>query len=58
VWRTGQAEPSSWQVSGTDSTAGLQSGGAVGTTAYLSSSATNAPETVTVTSFTARPTGP
>jgi hypothetical protein len=57
VWRTGQAEPSGWQVSGTDATAGLQVGGSVGTIGYLSGAVTNAPVNVSVTSFTARPTG-
>jgi hypothetical protein len=57
VWRTGQVEPGTWQVSVADSTAGLQTGGVVGTTASLSSTVTNAPVAVTVTSFTARPTG-
>ena len=56
VWRTGQAEPASWQVSGVDSQAVVQTGGTVGTTAYLSSAATNPPLVVTVTSFTAQPT--
>jgi hypothetical protein len=55
VWRTGQAEPSSWQVSGTDGTASLQTGGLVGTSAYLTSAVSNAPVAVSVTSFTARP---
>ena len=58
VWRTGQAEPASWQVSGVDSQAVVQTGGTVGTTAYLSSAATNPPLVVTVTSFTAQPTAP
>jgi hypothetical protein len=57
VWRTGQSEPSSWQVSGTDSAAALQTGGKVGTIAYLSGTATNAPVTVSMSSFIARPTG-
>jgi len=57
VWRTGQVEPGTWQVSATDSTAGLQSAGVVGTTAVLSSAVTNTPVAVTITSFTARPAG-
>jgi hypothetical protein len=55
VWRTGQAEPVSWQVSGTDAQAVLQTAGTVGTTVYLSGAATNPPLAVTVTSFTAKP---
>lgn len=55
VWPTGQVEPSSWQVSRTDSTAVLQTAGRVGALAAVSSAVTNLPETVTVTSFTAQP---
>ncbi|KGM08670.1 hypothetical protein N868_06920, partial [Cellulomonas carbonis T26] len=45
AWKAGSSEPSSWQVSATDSTAALQQSGAVGIASYLSSSATNAPVT-------------
>jgi len=41
-WRDGTSEPSSWQVSATDSTAGLQGAGGIGISTYLSSSATTA----------------
>jgi PKD repeat protein len=57
VWRTNQTEPSTWQLSATDSQAALQTGGTVGLTAYLSSAATNPPVSVMVTSFAARPMG-
>ena len=43
TWRTGTAEPGTWAVTATDSTAGLQGAGSVGLLSYLSSSATNAP---------------
>ncbi|WP_461170385.1 PKD domain-containing protein [Arthrobacter sp. Z1-15] len=43
VWKTGQAEPVQWQLSATDSTAGLQAPGRIGLGAYLSGSSTNAP---------------
>jgi PKD repeat protein len=56
VWASSGAEPSTWQVSGTDSTAALQAAGAVGVSAYLSSNATNAPVTIRYNSFTAKPT--
>lgn len=46
VWSATQAEPAAWQASVTDSTAGLQSAGAVGLRAYLSASATATPVTV------------
>jgi hypothetical protein len=43
VWATGTAEPSTWQVSASDSTAALQVAGAVGLANYLAGSSTNAP---------------
>ena len=41
VWLSTATEPTSWQVSATDGTSGLQSAGAVGVHAYVSGSATN-----------------
>ena len=46
VWKVGTTEPSTWQRSVTDSTAGLQTSGSVGLNSYLSSGAANAPVTV------------
>ena len=46
VWAATQAEPTAWQASVTDSTAGLQSAGAVGMRVYLSASASATPATV------------
>ncbi|WP_108249390.1 glycoside hydrolase family 88 protein [Planctomonas deserti] len=46
VWRMGSVEPTSWQVTATDATAGLQSAGAVGLYSYFSGS--GSPSTVTV----------
>jgi hypothetical protein len=43
AWRDGTAEPAGWAVQTTDATAGLQAGGSIGLTGYLSSSATDAP---------------
>ncbi|GAA3608852.1 PKD domain-containing protein [Microlunatus ginsengisoli] len=43
VWLSTAAEPSTWQVSATDSTAALQAAGSVGIHTYVSSSATNGP---------------
>jgi hypothetical protein len=40
LWRTGQAEQAAWQASVTDSTAALQTAGAIGLRTYLSASAT------------------
>jgi hypothetical protein len=52
VWADGTTEPG-WQVTGTDSTAGLQAAGSVGLRTYLSGSTTNAPITLTLDDFTA-----
>jgi hypothetical protein len=53
VWLQGAAEPTTWQVSTTDSTAGLQLAGAVALLVYLSGSSTSVPETASFTAFTA-----
>jgi hypothetical protein len=45
VWRLASAEPSSWQVTATDTTAALAGPGAVGVWAYVSASATTTPVT-------------
>ena len=45
AWADGQSEPSTWQLTVTDSTASVQSGGAVGLLTYLSAGSTNAPVT-------------
>jgi hypothetical protein len=57
VWPSGTAEPSAWQRTATDSSAGLQAAGAVGLTTYLSGSATNAPVVLRMDDLSARPTG-
>ncbi|MEO8931334.1 MAG: PKD domain-containing protein [Lacisediminihabitans sp.] len=41
VWPTGQAEPSTWAATRTDTTAALQTAGSLGVQGYLSSSATS-----------------
>jgi hypothetical protein len=43
AWADGALEPSTWAYTATDSTAGLQTAGAVGLQSRLSSSATSAP---------------
>ena len=43
VWPVGSAEPGSWQLTATDSTAALQSPGGVGVVTYLAGSTTNLP---------------
>ncbi|WP_115790096.1 PKD domain-containing protein [Arthrobacter silvisoli] len=58
AWRTGTAEPGTWQLSTTDNTvAALQAAGNVGLLAYLSGSATNAPVNVLFDDFTVRQAG-
>jgi CSLREA domain-containing protein len=47
AWADGQAEPSSWQFTVTDSEPSLQAAGAVGLRAFLASGVTNAPVTFT-----------
>ena len=47
AWIDGAAEPASWQVQAIDTTAALQRPGGVGVQAYVASSITNAPVTVT-----------
>ncbi|NUU04870.1 PKD domain-containing protein [Leifsonia sp. C5G2] len=51
VWAAAQAEPASWQVTATDSTAGLQAAGSVGLRAYLSATATATPVTVSFDNY-------
>lgn len=53
VWLEGTAEPATWQVVSTDSTAGMQSAGSPRLTTYLSSSATNGPVIVSYDELTA-----
>ncbi|MET0932065.1 MAG: PKD domain-containing protein [Mycetocola sp.] len=48
VWKVGTTEPSTWTRTVTDSTAGLQTAGAVGVSVYLSSSSTTAPVIVSI----------
>lgn len=57
VWAANATEPSAWTVSGSDSTAGLQSAGGIGLMGYLSSSATNAPIALTFDELRAGPVG-
>ena len=57
VWAAGGSEPSTWAATTTDSTAALQSAGAIAIRPYLSGSATNATVSATVDNLTAKPTG-
>lgn len=55
VWKAGQAEPSAWQATATDTTAALQAPGGIGLSLYLSGSATLAPVSVAFDNLTAKP---
>jgi len=54
VWESGTPEPTTWQVSRTDTTPALQVPGSIGLNTYLSSSATNAPLRLLVDDLVAR----
>lgn len=47
AWKLGEPAPETWQVSATDSTAGLQQAGSIGVAFYVSGSATVSPMTAT-----------
>jgi len=55
VWPASAAEPATWQSTATDSTAALQSPGAVGISSYLSGSVTNGPVVLRLDNLSARP---
>ena len=55
VWKDGTAEPATWLLQGTDTTASLQVPGAVGLWFYLSGSATVSPMTLSVDDLVATP---
>ncbi len=58
VWPAGQAEPATFQVSKSDSTAALQGSGQVGLRAYTSSTTSNNPIVESFDSFVAAPIAP
>jgi PKD repeat protein len=55
VWKAGNPEPATWQLSASDSTAALQANGSVGFYEYLSGSATQTPVTLIVDDLVAKP---
>ncbi|MCC6496905.1 MAG: PKD domain-containing protein, partial [Propionibacteriaceae bacterium] len=55
VWLSTSTEPTSWQLSATDSTAALQSAGSVGLFTYISGTSTNSPWSFRFDDFVARP---
>ncbi len=57
VWKVGTSEPSAWQVTTTDSTAGLQAAGGFRLWTYLLGNSTNAPVTASFDNFSATDPG-
>ena len=55
IWKSGTTEPSTWRLTSSDTTAALQSAGAVGIASYLSGSATNAPVKISVLDYAVQP---
>ncbi len=58
AWAAGSSEPAEWTVTTTSATAGLQTAGAVGLSAYVSGSATNAPLAFTYDDLSVRAATP
>jgi rhamnogalacturonyl hydrolase YesR len=56
IWLRGTTQPTTWQLTTTDKTSGLQSAGAVALLVYLSGSVTNAPITSSFSAFSATST--
>ncbi|MCY7416894.1 MAG: right-handed parallel beta-helix repeat-containing protein [Chloroflexi bacterium] len=54
VWHAGGTEPADWTVTGSDSTAALQSAGSVGIRSYLGSAISNGPVTISLDDFRVR----
>jgi hypothetical protein len=55
VWPAGSSEPTAWNASATDATAGLQTGGGIGVVTYVGSTVANAPIVLSVDDVTAGP---
>ena len=55
VWEDGAPEPATWHVMANDSTPSLQANGGLGVLAYLSTSATQSPMTISVDELVAGP---
>ncbi len=58
AWADGQAEPTGWQFSATDSTAALQSAGSLGLRVWLAKKVTNAPVAFSFDDYSATPAAP
>jgi hypothetical protein len=50
-----EVQPTTWQLTATDSVAALQKAGSLGLTPYVSSGSTVSPVTIRVSDFFARP---
>jgi hypothetical protein len=57
VWPANGSEPTAWQTTATDTTAALQTTGAVGLSSYLSGRVTNSPVVLRLDDLNARPVG-
>lgn len=57
AWKTGATEPSTWQVTATDTTAAMQTAGGVGFGSYLGSGSTVSPLVFSFDDLRAVPTG-
>ncbi|TFV90711.1 PKD domain-containing protein [Blastococcus sp. CT_GayMR16] len=57
IWNASAAEPTTWNLARTDTTASLQAAGGVGVMGYLSGAATTVPVTVNVAAWEARRLG-
>ncbi|WEO76945.1 PKD domain-containing protein [Cryobacterium sp. SO2] len=57
VWLSGTTEPADWQVTATDSTASLQTAGAIGLSLYLGGTSTTVPVTAAFDNLWAGQTG-
>jgi PKD repeat protein len=57
AWSAAASEPASWQLSATDSSAGLQQAGAVGAVVFVPSASTITPLQASYSRFVATPTG-
>jgi hypothetical protein len=57
IWKVGASEPSSWNLTGSDTSSSLQAAGGVSVLGYLSGSSTNFPITVAFDDLVAQTAG-
>jgi len=58
VWKAGDTEPATWQLTASDTTGPITGPATVGVIGYLSGSATNTPSVITYDNLTVTTTGP